>query len=85
MANIPPDVLAQLMHAIQCYFTEDEYGDEIFIKENFRTITPLSQGRAIASYPNAVAQTIACRPEILKHYTTAKFNKLNAHLLQKTK
>ena len=80
-----PEFMIQMMRAWSCYFATDEYGNEEFIKENFRIWTPAPNGDVLIPYTDAIIQATNANQDILKQYTTAKFNKLNAHLINKVK
>ena len=80
-----PEFVIQMMRSLSCYFATDEYGNEEFIKENFRIWTPAPNGDALIPYTDAIIQATNANQDMLKQYTTAKFNKLNAHLINKVK
>ncbi len=73
--------IRQMNAAMGLYFDDEEN----LVKENFRTLTPSTDGTYIMTYPDAIMESVLTDQTKLKEYTTAKFNKLNAFLLNKSK
>ncbi len=56
------------------------FDDDIFQERNFRTVTPCLDGGGVAAYPHEIMRIANENPDILKQYTTMKFNNLNNQL-----
>lgn len=59
------------------------FDDDIFQERNFRTVTPCLDGGGVAAYPHEIMRIANENPDILKQYTTMKFNNLNNQLCTK--
>ena len=59
--------------------------DERLNANTFRTVTVGYDCTHLDSYPDAIMQMVSTTPDALHKYTTAKFNKLNVFLCNKTK
>lgn len=56
------------------------FNNDVFQEKNFRTLTPCINGNGIAAYPHETMRVAKENPDILKQYTTMKFNNLNNQL-----
>lgn len=72
--------MLMLHQAMLLYMKNDE-----FQEKNFRTLTPALNGDGISSYPQELLNTFSTNQDIMKQYTTMKFNKLNHALCQNHK
>lgn len=73
--------MVSFMQTLPIYFDEDDN----LVKENFRMWTPAPNDGCLIPYPDAIQDELDDNPDILKQYTTAKFNKLNSLLINKVK
>lgn len=71
--------MRQIAHTVPLYFDEQNN----LRTENFRTLSTNANGTQIITYPDSIMQLLESDKDMLARYTTAKFNKLNAFLLQK--
>lgn len=80
MMQIQGDAISmRLMYdSMHLYFNND-----IFQEKNFRTLTPCIDGKGIVAYPHEIMRVVKENPDILKQYTTMKFNNLNNQLCTK--
>ncbi|MBO5833513.1 MAG: HNH endonuclease [Alphaproteobacteria bacterium] len=76
-----PYQMAEFAQSLLIYFDDEDN----LIKENFRMWTPTPNGGGLIPYPDAILDELDDNPDILKQYTTAKFNKLNSLLINKVK
>lgn len=56
------------------------FDDDIFQEKNFRTVTPALAGDGSVAYPHEIMRTTSETPDMLRQYTTMKFNNLNNQL-----
>lgn len=56
------------------------FDDDIFQEKNFRTVTPALAGAGFVAYPHEIMRLVSETPDMLRQYTTMKFNNLNNQL-----
>ncbi len=56
------------------------FDDDIFQEKNFRTVTPALAGDGSVAYPHEIVRLVSENPDMLRQYTTMKFNNLNNQL-----
>ena len=56
------------------------FDDDIFQEKNFRTVTPALAGDGSVAYPHEIMRLVSETPDMLRQYTTMKFNNLNNQL-----
>ncbi len=56
------------------------FDDDIFQEKNFRTVTPALAGDGSVAYPHEIMRVASGNPDMLRQYTTMKFNNLNNQL-----
>ena len=56
------------------------FDNDIFQEKNFRTMTPALAGDGSVAYPHEIMRLVSETPDMLRQYTTMKFNNLNNQL-----
>ncbi len=56
------------------------FDNDIFQEKNFRTVTPALAGDGSVAYPHEIMRVVSGNPDMLRQYTTMKFNNLNNQL-----
>lgn len=76
-----PVQMGRFAHTLPMYFDDEDN----LITENFRMWTPSPADNYMMPYPEAILDAIDDDKNLIQLYTTAKFNKLNSLLINKTK